>query len=41
LAAFHINDRWGFVNESGKEIVPAKYTEVGDFHEGLTFYRRK
>jgi len=41
LAAFYINDRWGFVNENGREVVPAKYTEVGDFHDGVTFYRRK
>jgi hypothetical protein len=40
LAAFQINNRWGFVNETGREIVPAKYIEVGDYQNGVTFYKR-
>jgi len=40
LAAFQINNRWGFVNENGREIVPAKYIEVGDYKNGVTFYKR-
>ena len=30
-----LNDKWGFVDESGKEIIPFTYDEVGEFSEGL------
>lgn len=41
LAAFCQQDKWGFVNEQGVEVIPAIYKEVGDFNEGLTFYKKK
>ena len=27
--------RYGYVDKTGKEIIPAKYTKIGDFSEGL------
>ena len=35
------NNRWGFINTSGKRvfILPANVKEVGDFHEGLCWFR--
>lgn len=35
LRHFSEGDKWGFVNQNGKVIVPARYTAVGYFHEGL------
>jgi len=40
LAAFCKEDKWGFVNEQGVEVIPAIYKEVGDFTEGMTFYKK-
>lgn len=40
LAACKRDDVWGFVDTHGKEVIPPKYIEVGDFHDGVTFYRR-
>ncbi|MBK7840778.1 MAG: WG repeat-containing protein [Candidatus Obscuribacter sp.] len=40
LAAANFNDLWGFVNTQGKVVIPIKYSEVGDFQNSLTFYRR-
>ncbi|MBA4074666.1 MAG: hypothetical protein C0508_06450 [Cyanobacteria bacterium PR.023] len=41
MAAFQMKQKWGFVNNKGQEVVPAKYDEVGDFHDAVTFYKRK
>jgi len=30
-----LNGKWGFVGETGTEVIPFKYDEVGDFSEGL------
>ncbi len=37
------NGRWGFINTSGKRvfILPASVKQVGDFHEGLCWFRDK
>ena len=35
LAGVETNDKWGFVNKSGKEVIPCKYDDVYDFSEGL------
>lgn len=40
LAAFCKEEKWGFVNEQGVEVIPAIYKEVGDFTEGMTFYKK-
>jgi hypothetical protein len=33
---FHSDkDKWGFIDETGKEVVPPKYDVVGDFSEGF------
>jgi tetratricopeptide (TPR) repeat protein len=40
LAACKRDGVWGFVDSEGKEVIPPKYIEVGDFHDGVTFYRR-
>jgi len=36
LVAVHLNFTWGFIDESGKEIIPFKYEEVWDFSEGIS-----
>lgn len=28
------NQKWGFVNSKGKVVIPAKYNQVDDFHDG-------
>ena len=35
LARVVLNDKFGFINKEGKEIVPCKYEEAEDFHNGL------
>ena len=35
VAAFKINDKWGFVNQYGKIVVEAKFSEVSDFKNGV------
>lgn len=37
LAAIHINNRWGFVNASGRIVVEPRFEEVGDFHDGMAW----
>ncbi|MCA6596827.1 MAG: WG repeat-containing protein [Pseudanabaena sp. M046S1SP1A06QC] len=41
LAAFQINDKWGFVNQYGKIVVEAKFLEVGDFKGGVAEVKMK
>lgn len=26
---------WGFINKTGKEVIPCKYKQVGNFSDGL------
>lgn len=35
------NNRWGFINTAGKKVftLPANVKQVGDFHEGLCWFR--
>jgi hypothetical protein len=35
LASFHNGRKYGFVDESGKTVIKAKYNDVRDFSEGL------
>lgn len=35
------NDKKGFVNETGKEVVPCKYDEVSSFEKGYAFVKIK
>ena len=30
-----LNDKYGFVDQQGKEVVPLKYDDAFSFHEGL------
>lgn len=34
-AAVRILDRWGFIDEQGKEVIPCQFAEVGDFKDGI------
>ena len=29
------NYKWGYIDTSGKEVIPVKYSELGEFSEGL------
>jgi len=35
MAKVKINNKWGFINKSGKEIIPVKYNSIYDFSDGL------
>lgn len=35
LAAVQIKDKWGFMDKTGRLVIPAEFIEVGDFSEGL------
>ena len=35
LAEVRLNDKYGFVDKTGKEVVPPKYDYVGEFYKGL------
>ena len=37
LAWFRLNGKYGYVNKEGKEVVKAKYDEVGDFINNMRF----
>jgi hypothetical protein len=32
-----LNDKWGFIDKTGNEIVPPKYDKAGVFIEGLAW----
>jgi hypothetical protein len=34
-AAVQLKDKWGFIDENGKKVVPLKYDEVNPFQDGL------
>ncbi len=38
LAAVRLGGKWGFVDQSGKEVVPCRYDEVRDFRDGWGYY---
>jgi hypothetical protein len=35
LAAVQIRDKWGFMDKTGRLVIPAQFIEAGDFSEGL------
>jgi predicted Ser/Thr protein kinase len=35
LAAVQLNDKWGFIDKTGKEVIPCKYFRAHNFSEGL------
>ena len=35
FARVKLNEKWGFINKEGKEIIGCKYDNVKYFHEGL------
>lgn len=35
MAAVKLNEKWGFINEKGQEIIPIKYDYVWDFNEDI------
>ena len=35
LAQVKHNDKWGFINKQGKEVIPLQYDDVSSFSEGL------
>lgn len=37
LAAVQLNDKWGYLNKSGKMVLETKFDAVRDFSEGLAF----
>ena len=39
LASVKLNGKWGFIDKTGKEIVPCKYDWVGSFSELLTMVK--
>ena len=39
LAKVELKGKWGFVDATGKEVVPLKYDGVGYFHDGLAGVR--
>ena len=39
LAQVELNDKWGFIDETGREICPCKYDWANDFEEGLSKVR--
>ena len=39
LAAVELNGKWGYIDKSGKEIIPLKYSFAAPFSEGLATVR--
>ena len=37
LAKVKINNKFGFINKMGKEVIPVIFSKVGDFHDGLVW----
>ena len=35
LASVELNGKWGFINKTGKEVIPLKYDDAYPFSEGL------
>ena len=35
LAAVQIKEKWGYIDKTGRLVIPAKFLEAGDFSEGL------
>ncbi|MFM6131506.1 MAG: WG repeat-containing protein, partial [Sphaerospermopsis kisseleviana] len=41
LLAVRAGDKWGFIDETGKTVIPTGWHEVGDFHEGLAAVKKE
>lgn len=39
LASAKLNNKYGFIDKTGREIIPPKYDSVGSFSEGLAWVR--
>ncbi len=37
LAWVRLNGKWGYIDQTGKEVIPCKYEACGDFHKGLAW----
>lgn len=37
MACIHKNDKWGFINIKGEEVIPLKFNFANDFHNDLAF----
>jgi hypothetical protein len=35
MAAVEFNNKWGFIDKTGKELIPFKYDDCLNFSEGL------
>ena len=35
MAMIELNGKYGFLDKTGKEVVPCKYDDIGGFSEGL------
>ncbi|PPJ62334.1 WG repeat-containing protein [Cuspidothrix issatschenkoi] len=35
LASVNIDDKWGYIDKTGKIVIPLQFNKVGNFHEGL------
>ena len=35
MARVRLNDKWGFIDKSGSEVIPCKYDGADSFSEGL------
>ncbi|MCX6165801.1 MAG: WG repeat-containing protein, partial [Ignavibacteriae bacterium] len=35
IAKVELNDKWGFIDKEGNEVIPIKYDEIFNFKEGL------
>ena len=39
FASVRLNGKWGFIDKTGKEVIPLIYEEVSDFLNGLAKVR--
>ena len=40
LCAVRIGDKWGYINKTGKVVIPAEYDSAGTFSEGVACVRK-
>ena len=40
LAAVKLGNKWGFINNKGKVVIPIKYDDIESFSKGLAFVRK-
>ena len=39
MACIHKNNKWGFIDKKGEEVIPLKFNFANDFHNDLAFVR--